>query len=65
MNVAITRAKRKELFLESMLFLEDGKTEDSMLRDLAKSHTGKALFGPRRDKMKVSFETQIQIYVLI
>ena len=47
MNVAITRAKRKRIIFGK--YANFGKAEDSMLRDLAKSHTGKALFGKERE----------------
>jgi len=47
MNVAITRAKRKRIIFGKYANFE--RAEDSMLSDLAKSHTGKALFGKERE----------------
>ena len=47
MNVAITRAKRKRIIFGKYANFE--RAEDSMLSDLAKSHTGNALFGKERE----------------
>lgn len=47
MNVAITRAKRKRIIFGKYANFQ--RAEDSMLSDLAKSHTGKALARKERE----------------
>ncbi|MDB2637055.1 AAA domain-containing protein [Candidatus Poseidonia alphae] len=47
MNVAITRAKRKRIIFGK--YANFSRAEDSMLSDLAKSHTGKALVRKERE----------------